>query len=230
MKPVFIAGTDTEVGKTVVCGCLLRFALERSINAVTQKWVQTKEKGKRSDLACHWDFAGKKLFSLKKYLSDLNPYSFSYPASPHLASFFEKKKINTQRIKISFHNLKNKFPLVIVEGTGGLLVPLNKGILAIDIVKDLNLTTILVVKNCLGAINHTLLSIEALKRRKMRLLGLIFNRVNLNTADKIAEDNPKIISRLSGVEVLGNIGYHKNRERIYKDFIPAGKAILSWLK
>jgi len=136
----------------------------------------------------------------------------------------EKRIIDTARIKKSYKELASKFDFVIVEGTGGALVPIDRKRMVIDIARDLDLPVLVVAQNKLGAINHTLLTIEAIRHRKMRILGILFN--NLKGEDKlILKDNPDIISRLSKQRILGILPWDKRPGVLYKKYIAAAKRI-----
>jgi dethiobiotin synthetase len=227
MKAIFIAGTDTGAGKTIITGLLGKFFLKNRYNTITQKWVQT---GIESDINTHLKIMEANKKDIIRYASLMCPYHFKFPCSPHLSSFMEKKTIKKDKIKKSFQTLKNIFDIIIIESTGGILVPLSKSLFIIDIAKELSLPVILVVNNKLGAINHTLLSIEALKKRKIQILGIIFNNVDKNCNNKILENNPLIIKKITGETILGILPHTENTDLLYKKFIPIGKNILSRIK
>jgi dethiobiotin synthetase len=229
MNAVLITGTDTEVGKTIVCGLLARYLLDKGYNAITQKWIQTGSSGFPIDIAMHLKLMGKKKADIEKHLPLINPYTFTFAASPHLAAPSEKRKISATKIKNSFKSLTKQFDFVIVEATGGALVPYNHKNLIIDIAKDLKLSVIIVAKNKLGAINHTLLTIEAIKSRHMKIMGIAFNSSPKKENKIILRDNPKIIKTLSGEQVLGTLPWSKNPSLLYKAFIPIGDKILTQL-
>ena len=211
MKAVFITGTDTGVGKTTVTGLLGRFLLDMGRRAITQKWIETGSNKFPKDIA-------------------REPYTFKFPASPHLAAKLERRKIKKDRIKKSFLFLKDRFDFVIVEGIGGALVPFNGKDLVIDIAKEINIPVLLVVANKLGCINHTLLTIEAIKRRGMKITGIIFNNNKKlgRKEDIISKDNPRIIKKLTGEKVLGILPFSRDKELLYKRFIPMGKKV-TWI-
>lgn len=189
MQGIFITGTDTGVGKTVVTGLLERYLAENNYKVLTRKWV-----------------------------------AFKTPCSPHLASRLEKRRVNPAKIIKNFKNLSGEADFVIVEGTGGALVPYSRKGLIIDMAKKAGLPAIIVSRNKLGAINHTLLTIEALRSRKIRILGIIFN--NLNKQDKrILEDNPRIVRTLSAEKIFGALPKINNKDKLYKKFIPIGRRI-----
>lgn len=223
MKGIFITGTDTGAGKTLVTGCLAKYLLDKNYNAITQKWIQTGcIGGQSSDIKSHLRIMGKGSDYLKNHLSYICPYIFKTPSSPHLASRIEHRNIDVNKIINSFRLLSGKFDFVLVEGIGGALVPLDKNRLVIDIVRKLDLPVLVVVQNKLGAINHTLLTIEALKARKIKILGLVFNNYkNQNRA--ILKDNARIIEALTGEICFGSLPWMQtsgNPNKLYRKFIP----------
>jgi dethiobiotin synthetase len=160
-RAIFITGTDTGIGKTVVSGLLARYILEKGESVITQKWIQTGSSGIPLDIKTHLKIMGKNKDYIKGHLSDISPYVFEFPASPHLAGKIEGRVISKEKIIKSFKRLSSKFDWVIVEGTGGVLVPFSSKGLIIDLAAKLDLHVLLVAGNKLGSINHTLMSIEA---------------------------------------------------------------------
>lgn len=203
MKYIFVAGTDTEVGKSVVTGLVARDLSERGYKVVTQKWVGTGCSRSSNDIDIHLKIMGKGRGDFRKFLPLMTPYIFKFPASPHLAARLEKRKVDSAKLKKNLKRLRRDFDFVIIEGSGGLLVPLNEKRLLIDVVKSLRLPVILVAPNRIGAINHTLLSIEALKSRKIKIIGIIFNNISKSEDKIVLRDNPRIIEKMSGTKVLG---------------------------
>ena len=208
MKGIFVTGTDTGVGKTVVTGLLARFLKEKGYRVITQKWIET---------GCR---------NLNKPEPLKRPYCYKFPASPHLAARREKRNIQEAKIKRSFKLLAKNFDFVIVEGIGGALVPFSKKRLVIDIAKDLNLPTIIVVANKLGAINHALLTIEAIRKKKMKIVGLVFNNLKSKENKIILKDNPQIVKAISREKILGILPYSRSKNYLYRKFISIGKKLV----
>lgn len=156
---IFITGTDTDVGKTVVSSWLCLHS-----KSAYFKPIQT---GNLYDV----DTATVQKLSTKTRTYK-EAYSYSEPLSPHLAAELDGGRIDLDNICLP--DEKN----LIVEGAGGLLVPLNENQLLIDLVKRLQLPVILVARSSLGTINHTLLSLEALRQRDIPILGVIMNGEN----------------------------------------------------
>ncbi len=230
MRGIFVTGTDTGVGKTIVTGLLAKFLVDKGYKVITQKWVETGFVGFSKDVSLHLKLIGKKRHKIRDHLSDISPYTFKFPSSPHLASSLERRKISIERIRKSFKSLEKAFDFVVVEGLGGALVPLNKRKLVIDVAKELNLPVLVVVGNKLGAINHTLLTIEALKARKMKIAGIVFNNLKNKGSNVILKDNPKIIESISDQKSSGSLPWTKDLDRLHKSFRKIGNKILSNLK
>ncbi len=230
MNGLFITATDTEVGKTVICGLLARYLTNRGYDVITQKWIQTGSVDFPEDIASHLEFMGKSKDDIEAYLPHMAPYTFSLPASPHLAAELQKENIDAAKIKDSYHALSNNFDFVIVEGTGGALVPFNRSQLVIDIAAELALSVIIVVPNKLGAINHTLLTVEALKARGMEILGIVFNSQGMEKEDpNVLQDNPKIIEAFTGQKIFGIQPRLGNRDMLQRVFVPIGDSIFTEL-
>ncbi len=224
-KGLFITGTDTGVGKTVITGLLGKYLLVKGYNVITQKWIQTGCRDSlASDIKLHLKVMRRGKNYLDGYFGLISPYIFKAPCSPHLASKIENKIIYPDKIIKSFKLLSRRFDFIIVEGTGGALVPFNKKSLVIDLASQLDLAVLVVAQNKLGAINHTLLTIEALEKRKLKILGIVFN--NLQKEDEIiVRDNPLIIKALTHQKVFGILPWIESYDKLYKKFIPIGKKI-----
>lgn len=230
MKGIFVVGTDTGVGKTVVSGLLGNYLLKRGYRVITQKWVQTGDnKYYPSDVDLHLKLMKIQKEEIEDFYPYISIYNFGFAASPHLASALDKRRIEPERIKKSFKFLSESFDCVIVEGSGGALVPFNRKSLLIDIAQELNLAALIVAANKLGAINHSLLTVEALKRRRIEIIGIIFNNQSKKVDRIILEDNPWIVQRLSGVEILGVLPYLSDKTLLCGAFNPIGRRIAKWM-
>jgi len=218
MNAIFIAGTDTGVGKTLVTGLLASYLIGKGKSVVTQKWIST---GNTDDIRIHSKIMG---LASTENRGLIVPYSFKFAASPHLAASLERKLINENKIKKAFLVLSRRYDSVIVEGTGGILVPVSRKNLLIDIVEALRLPVILVVHNRLGAINHTLMSIEALQKRGISIIGVVLNNLS-KTKKVILDDNQRIIEEISGVTVLGELPRSHNIRMLKDRFKAIGDKI-----
>lgn len=222
-KSLFITGTNTGVGKTVVCGCLARFFKLQGINVGIQKWVSTGNKNTSEDIEYCLKMLGGKREEIDP--THISPYTFDFPSSPHLAAELEEKKINIDKIKKSYHTLQQRHDLLLVEGVGGVMVPLTRDYFLIDLVAELALPVLIVTHSGLGTINHTLLTIEALKKRDIKILGMVFNFAGEGNRI-IEEDNIKIISHLGGIQSFGSLPKVDSREALIREFDQIGENIL----
>ena len=208
MNSVLITGTDTGVGKTIICRYLAAYMQEKGVNVITQKWVQTGS-DHADDIKDHM-LRPSPLWNQVKDIDTLRaPYRLKHPASPHLAAALDGVEIDIKIIEEYHARLCEHFDLVLVEGSGGVLVPLNEKILLADLAARLKMAVVIVVPNRLGCINHALLTIEALRIREIKIFGLIFNRMNDNGDETILRENVRIISLITGVPVIGEIPFLK---------------------
>ncbi len=169
-----IAGIDTGIGKTVVTGLLARSLMSRGIDAITVKLVQTGNEGFSEDIAEHRRLCGGARFPEdEKGLTA--PQIFSFPSSPKLAAEREGRTVDLRRIAEAVRACAAAHEVTLVEAAGGLLVPLTDDVLTLDFAADQGWPVILVTCGRLGSLNHTLLSLEAIKARGMRLKGVVHN-------------------------------------------------------
>jgi dethiobiotin synthetase len=192
-KVYFISGIDTDSGKTFATGLIAKSLLDQGKSVITQKIAQTGCTDISIDILKHRELMGVDLFA--EDISKITcPYCFSIPASPHLAAKLEGKKIDVDIINKNTSILLSKFDYVLLEGAGGLLVPINDELFTIDFIKQQNYPLILVTSAKIGSINHTLLSIEACKNRGIELAGIVFNEFP-KVLEVIRNDSREIIKK-----------------------------------
>jgi dethiobiotin synthetase len=201
-KIIFVAGTDTACGKTIVAGALAA-ALR----------LQGRAVGVMKPIAC----GGREDAEYLKACADsddpldaINPIYLSHPLSPNVAAKLEKKKIDLKRIDAALRTLREKYDVLVVEGCGGLLVPVIDGFFVVDLILRMKADVLLVSRAGLGAINHSLLSLEALKARQIKPKGIIFNRTSGGPLSIPEKTNPEVVERLSGVPSLGVFPYMRS--------------------
>ena len=189
----FISGIDTGIGKTVVAGRMCRALQEAGRDWISVKMVQTGCDGFSEDLDAHRALAG-----VGRFPEDEEgltaPQIFKFPASPLLAAGLEGRTVDLKRIAASVEACAKRHEIVIVEGAGGLLVPLTEETLTADFVAEQGWPLILVASGRLGAINHILLSMEAAKARGIPFAGIVMN--DYPQADPLLfEDARKAVAR-----------------------------------
>lgn len=202
MPSLFIAGSDTNVGKTWVTAQLGRYIKsEVTSSVVTQKWIQTGIETGADDHQRHCEVMGICEEESAPYKKAMVPYRFVSSVSPHLAAEWEGREIDPARILTAFTALQKKFEWVLVEGSGGLMVPYSRKGTMCDILEVVKIPTLLVVENRVGAINQALLSLEALKQRRIPVVGVYLNRIQA-IDEKIVKDNEEIIRQLTNIKVF----------------------------
>lgn len=229
MKGVFVTGTGTGIGKTVVCGLLAGFLRARGMRVTTQKWVETGVADGPSDIDVHRRLMGAPGFAAEPPLADRCPYRFSLPASPHLAAALEKRRVDPAVIEAAYRRLAETHDVVLVEGAGGILVPLSEELLTGDLVARIGLPVLVVAENRLGCVNDVLLTVEAVRRRGIPLLGLVFNRLpgeGGGTPAEVLADNPRIVVEITQAPVLGEVPLLSDPARGMEAFDPVGRAFL----
>ncbi len=185
-RRLVIAGTDTDVGKTVFAA-----ALTGALDADYWKPVQSGLDGPTdSDTVAQ-------LSSVSRRDGVMHPeaYRFALPASPHRAAEAENAEVDIEQLK----SLPSHGRTLIVELAGGLLVPLTRDSLQIDLIPHWQAAVVLVARTALGTINHTLLSVEALQRRRIPLVGIAF------VGDGDNADAEETIAAFSGLKRLGRL-------------------------
>lgn len=229
MKGIFVTGTGTGVGKTVVCGLLAGFLRAGGARVTTQKWVETGVAGGPSDIDVHRRLAGDPGAAAEPPPSDRCPYRFSLPASPHLAAAREGRRIDPAVIEAAYRRLAETHDAVVVEGAGGFLVPLSGELATGDLVARIGLPVLVVAANRLGCVNEALLTVEAVRRRGVPLAGLVFNRVpgeGDGTPAEVLADNPRIVAEIARAPVLGEVPLLPDPARGAEAFAPVGRAFL----
>lgn len=175
MSNIFISGTDTGVGKTLISSGLVRLARTRGISCVGIKPVETGCPIKDGmlepiDGRILWE-AGDRSFSL----DECAPYRFAMPASPFRAAAMEDSNLRVSDIVEHVLAVSEDATMTVVEGAGGLMAPVEDHKMMIDIIEQLRFPTILVARMALGTINHTVLSVEALQKRKIPIKGIVLS-------------------------------------------------------
>lgn len=171
---IAIGGIDTDVGKSYVTGLLARYLVQQQQEVTTLKLVQTGCGEISDDIRLHRKLMGQELTDFDRDGTTC-PYVFPYPASPALAARMVGATIEAVKLDRAVATLQAHYDWVLVEGAGGLLVPLNAQLLLLDYFAGSHLPLILVTSPRLGSINHTRLSLEAIKSRNISLLGLVYN-------------------------------------------------------
>ncbi len=198
MKGIFVVGTDTGVGKTLVAGILCRFFKKAGLKVGACKPVET---------------GGVEDGRFLKYASD-DPspiedvvfYNLDEPVCPYVASKLSGVSVYRGDILSRFKEKLRKYDVVICEGAGGLMVPVGDGFTILDVVRDFGLPALVVTRSSLGAINHTLLTVERLLLENVPVIGVVINhmRKHMGLAEKTLKD---VLSKVLQVDIVGELPY-----------------------
>lgn len=184
---VFVAGTDTDIGKTHVALRLMREVREQGLSVAGYKPVSAgcdllDGRWKNADA-----LALQQASSIELDYDLINPYAFELPIAPHIAAAQQGVEMTLEKISENYQAIQQQVDVVVVEGAGGCMVPLNSRQTLLDAAAALQLPLVLVVGMRLGCINHALLSVEAIRAKGLRLQQLVFNHYSPRASAQDAE-------------------------------------------
>lgn len=211
-RGLFVTGTDTGVGKTFVAARILADFKATGMKVAPMKPVQTGCPLRKGILIAPDLMTSLKAGGLHVSVAeqaDMAPYCFRPACSPHLAAKLAGTRISLNRIENAYRRLSQKYDGVIVEGAGGVLVPLNARETMLDLMIRLQLPVILVARAGLGTINQTLLSLRILNEAKLTVVGVVLNQAVPGRWGQIEDDNGLTIERMGNVKVLASIRYQR---------------------
>lgn len=205
-KGFFIAGTDTGVGKTVIAAGLASFYRQFGMRVGVMKPIESGCKRLEDGLHPQDALFLKKMSASPDGLDQIVPYRLELPVTPSVGAEMEGIEIDLEKVKRIYQQLERNYDLMLVEGVGGLLAPLYKRLSSVDLVRLLGIPLIVVARNRLGTINHTLLTVEHARQQGLKLAGIIINNCEPDP-DVSSVTNPGVIRQLAGLPLLGVIPY-----------------------
>jgi dethiobiotin synthetase len=195
MKGLFITGTDTGVGKTYFTACLARSLRQNSIPAIPLKPISS---GDRSDSILLSEATGGAISP-----AEINPVHFSAPLSPYAASILESKPFPWGILRERIVKLTQNYPgPFLIEGVGGWRVPIDSTLGIREWAQELALPVVLVARNTVGTLNHTLLTVDSIRQANLPIRGLILNDHFSITNDPSATTNPALLQELTSLPIL----------------------------
>ncbi|MDE1838499.1 MAG: dethiobiotin synthase [Thaumarchaeota archaeon] len=217
MKSYFITATDTGVGKTTVTSALATCMQKLGINVGVMKPIATgivqKTGFKSSDVSILH-----RATQVNDPEDEINPIFMPLPVSPYDASKTLDLKFDKKIIFEKFTKLKSKHDMLLVEGIGGILTPISKDYFVADLIKEMNLETIIITRSTLGTLNHTVMTVNTCHDYKIPITGIIVNNYDENGGP--AETNaPTTIYEITGIPILGVLPFVRDYEN-YATMIP----------
>ncbi len=197
MRTLFVTGTDTGVGKTRFCSLLVRALRSRGVNAVGMKPFCCGERDDADLLHAASEGAAD--------LALINPVWLRVPAAPYAASLIENRLLDVDAARNAFAALSAAHDLVIVEGVGGWRVPLKADFCSSDFAAELGAPVLVVSANKLGTLNHTQLTVDAIRSRSLSCLGVVLNQLQEPEGCPASVTNKAILEQILPVPVLGEL-------------------------
>ena len=199
---LFITATDTGVGKTLVAGAIADWFQRQGRRVAVSKPVATGCVRRREGLVSEDAEFLAHCADARAPLDLICPQRYREPLAPAIAADRARQPVDWESIDRSIRLVCQDAEVLIVEGAGGLMVPMDKKHVLIDVVEWLGLPAVIVARAGLGTINHTLLSVEALRRRKIPVAGVVINRYPADQTPVAEETNPRAIEQWGKVPVL----------------------------
>ncbi|RKU39139.1 dethiobiotin synthase [Candidatus Poribacteria bacterium] len=206
---IFITGTGTEIGKTVIAGGFAASLKESGTNVGVMKPISTGDTADAQFL--------KHTAQIDDELSLINPISLRHPLAPSVAARIEEKEINLADIESAFAKLQRKYDFLIVEGVGGIAVPILDDFLVAHLINTLQLPILIVAQVGLGTLNHTLLTVGFARQFNIQIAGIVLNGLRPEIAGLAEATNPLEIERLTDVPVIGVVPHEKKLGTAYPD-------------
>ena len=203
LKGVFITGTDTGVGKTYIAAGIASALSSRGVDVGVMKPAETGCRIRAGKLVPSDALSLMKAANVHDALSNVNPYRFRNPLAPLAAAELEGKKIIEEKILSAWYTLSRRHEFMIVEGAGGVMVPLTEKYLYLDLVVALGLPALIVARPGLGPINHTLLTVSVLQEKDITISGIVVNYADSRKTGPAEKTSPAVIERISGVKIVG---------------------------
>ena len=238
-QTLFITGTDTNVGKTVVTAALGAFLREKGKSVGVMKPLESgclsgaRPKGRGQSLTKSDSLYLKEMVGSKDDLDLINTYAFVAPLAPGVAASLEGVEISFAKIHENFSKLSLIHEIVLVEGAGGLFVPLSKKQTVLDLIKLLKAQVLVVARAGLGTINHTLLTLSALEKENIEVAGVVLNH-NSEQEDLSAQYNLQTLKKWTHVPLWGEFPHLtkiNNREELIQAFETSlRKGVRAWLR
>lgn len=192
-EKIFVTGIDTDAGKTYATAWLAKQFMAQGKSVITQKFIQTGNVDFSEDINRHRELMGISLLP-----EDLDhttaPIIFTYPASAQLAAQKDGRRIDLSIVDRSSEILASRYDVVLIEGAGGLMVPITDDYMTIDYVSSRKLPVALVTNSKLGSINHTILSLEALEQRNIPVKYVLYS-THLDSDKIIAQDTKRYVAQ-----------------------------------
>ncbi len=210
-RGIFITGTDTGVGKTYVAAGIARALVHAGVNTGVMKPAETGCIRRSGRLIPRDAMLLMKSSAARDALAFVNPYRFQKPLAPLVSAELEGTQIIPRKIMKAYHELARRHDFMIIEGAGGIMVPLRHDYTFRELARDMGLPVLIVARPGLGTINHTLLTVASLNEKGIDIAGIVINHARRGKTGLAEKTNPALIEKMCGVRVLGILSYRERR-------------------
>ena len=212
-KGFFVTGTDTGVGKTVITVALLELMRSFGLKACGMKPIETGCVREHEELIPSDGEFIKTAGQLAEPLGTISPCRFEHPLAPLAASRIEGMPVDLQKIQTTYSQLSSRYEAVIVEGVGGLLVPVTDNYSVLDLAQDFGLPLVVVARTGLGTLNHTMLTVNYALKEGLAVAGIIMNESHPPENTLAEKTNKDILMKISPVPLFGVFPYLNKLDR-----------------
>ena len=219
-KGIFITGTDTGIGKTVIACGIAGLLKSQGIKVGVMKPIST---GDRKDAVLLAKAAG-----IQESIDVINPQFFKAPIAPTVSASFERREIDLNAIYQAYWFLQKHYDFLVVEGIGGVKVPLGESTYVADLIQALRLPALIVGRAALGTLNHTILTVDALQAQKIPVMGVILNGSKGKSLPE--KTNPEELQDHLTVPVLGVVPYLASVGKNPQSVVPVLKRLPRFMK
>jgi dethiobiotin synthetase len=211
-KGFFVTGTDTGVGKTLISGALIRTIRFLGKKVCGMKPVESGC-GRQGDVLIPFDGMFLKQAShAEEPLTLITPCCLESPLAPMAAAEADSRDIDIPAIGRAFSKLSDRYETLVVEGIGGLMVPITRDYYVLDLAGEFGLPLIVVARPGLGTINHIMLTVNCAVNAGLKVAGIVINYGQPPENSLAEQTNPKLLSQISPVPLIGTFPYLKSRE------------------
>jgi dethiobiotin synthetase len=204
---IFITGTDTEIGKTVVAGGLAAVLKAAGVDVGVMKPIASGGVEHKGRFVSEDAIFLKHAAQVDDALDLINPICLRHPLAPSVAAKIEGVSIDLRQIDEAFAELCQRHEFIVVEGVGGIAVPVCEEMLVADLAQRFQLPLLIVARPNLGTINHTVLTVEFAKSYSLELCGIVLNASQEQSEGPAEETNPKELARLTHLPILGTVPF-----------------------
>jgi dethiobiotin synthetase len=204
---IFITGTDTEIGKTVIAGGLAAALKTAGVDVGVMKPIASGGVERKGRVVSEDALFLKSAAQVDDALDLINPICLRHPLAPSVAAELEGVSIDLRQIDEAFAELRQRHEFIVVEGVGGIAVPICEEMLVADMAQRFQLPLLIVARPNLGTINHTVLTVEFARSYNLEICGIVLNVSQGESKGLAEETNPKELARLTHLPILGTVPF-----------------------